>query len=425
MTNSGGPETNVICPSCGRTLPPGARFCGFDGTHLSASGSQPRIQQPQPTQTTAVPGGEKFCPTCRKIFPVYAGFCPVDATKLVPNPNPSVHKDTIVTTSSRIPALNPNQVTPPAAASPPLNQVNTGTQEVVSIANLQGKTIGGKYEVQSILGEGGMAVVYKAYHKHMERTVVIKVMQGWLMSNKNSLERFEREYKLTAKLNHPNIVNVYDVGFLSQQEPYLVMEFIKGESLAEKVGRQGAMPLATVANITIQICRGLQEAHSMGIIHRDLKPENILLQEKSDRPDWVKIVDFGISHLVAGSKRLTKTGKMVGTPEYIAPEQLRDRPIDIRADIYALGIIIFEMLTGTVPFTAESTEAVLMKHLLEDTPQLSTYREDISDDSLFSQIVIKALQKNPDDRYQTATELRLDMEQALHQVMLNRRAPGI
>lgn len=416
MTNSSGPDTSVICPTCGRTLPKGARFCGFDGTLLSKAATAPSIPAPR-VQPAAQQGGvEKLCPTCRRTYPEYAGYCGFDSTKLVPNPNPSnAPRDTshTVVTSNRIPIpVNPAE----SLTNPPLSE------EPVSISNLQGKTIGGKYEVQSVLGEGGMAVVYKAYHKHMERTVVIKVMQGWLMANKNSLERFEREYKLTAKLNHPNIVNVYDVGFLSANEPYLVMEFIKGEALADKIGRQGALPLTTVANITIQICRGLQEAHTLGIIHRDLKPENILLQEKSDRPDWVKIVDFGISHLVAGSKRLTKTGKMVGTPEYIAPEQLKDRPIDIRADIYSLGIIIYEMLAGTVPFTAESTEAVLMKHLLDDTPPVTNFRDDISDQSLFSKIVMKALQKNPDDRYQTATELRLDMEQALHQVLLNRRS---
>jgi serine/threonine-protein kinase len=254
----------------------------------------------------------------------------------------------------------------------------------------------------------------------MERPVVIKVMQGWLLSNKNSTERFERECKLTAKLNHPNIVIVYDVGSINDVQPYLVMEYIKGEALADKIGRQGAMPIKTMGNIIVQICRGLQEAHSIGIIHRDLKPENILLQEKSDRPDWVKIVDFGISHLVEGSKRLTRTGKMIGTPEYIAPEQLRDRAIDVRTDIYSLGIMMYELLAGRVPFDGETAEAVLMKHLLEPPPPLSEFRDDIEDDSPFSKIVLKSLEKNPDDRYQTATDLRLDLERALSAEMLKR-----
>jgi serine/threonine-protein kinase len=236
------------------------------------------------------------------------------------------------------------------------------------------------------------------------------------------VERFERECKLTAKLNHPNIVSVYDVGSINGKEPYLVMEFINGESLADKIDKSGALPYATTGNIIVQICRGLQEAHSNGIIHRDLKPDNVLLQHKSDRPDWVKIVDFGISNLVQGSKRLTKTGRMVGTPEYIAPEQLKDRPIDIRTDLYGIGVMMFEMLTGHVPFDGESAEAILMKHLLEDPPPMSEVKPDLPQPNPFQSIVDKLMRKDPDERYQTATELRLDVEQALNSVLLKKNS---
>lgn len=332
---------------------------------------------------------------------MHAMFCPIDAAKLA-----------AVTVSPTLAGERHWEEVAAAAASRPDLSLQT---------NLVGKTIDYKYQVESILGEGGMAIVYKCFHKQMERTVVIKVMQGWLLASKNSLERFEREYKITARLNHPNIVSIYDVGFLNGNEPYIVMEFIKGEALADKISRSEQLPLVTVANIAVQICRGLQEAHSQGIIHRDLKPDNILLQEKSDRPDWVKIVDFGISHFAAGeSKRLTKTGRMVGTPEYISPEQLRDQPIDARTDLYALGIILYEMLAGIVPFTAETAEAVLMKHLLNDVPSLTEHRDDIADDSPFGRIVHKLLQKNPDDRYETATEVRLDIERALNEMLLKR-----
>ena len=293
-----------------------------------------------------------------------------------------------------------------------------GADSEAPYSDLIGKTIDKKYLIQSVLGEGGMAVVYRAHHVQMERTVVIKVMQGWLLSNRNSVERFERECKLTAKLNHPNIVSVYDVGLINGKEPYLVMEYIKGESLADKIHNSGALPYATTANIIIQICRGLQEAHTSGIIHRDLKPDNVLLQHKSDRPDWVKIVDFGISNFVHGSKKLTKTGRMVGTPEYIAPEQLKDRPIDMRTDLYGIGIMMFEMLTGRVPFDGESAESILMKHLLEDAPTMAEVRPELAENNLFQPIVDKLLKKNPDDRYQTATELRLDVEHALNAVLL-------
>jgi serine/threonine protein kinase len=383
----------AVCTECGRHLPAGARFCGYDGTKLN-----PNIG------TTDLPGGSqlpKYCPACKKTYPLQATFCPIDAARLA-----------TVTMS----ATMPGETHWEAAAAAVRPDLSLGT-------NLVGKTIDYKYQVESVLGEGGMAVVYKCFHKQMERPVVIKVMQGWLLSSKNSFERFEREYKITAKLNHPNIVSIYDVGFLNGNEPYIVMEFIKGEALADRISRTGDLPLDTVANIAIQICRGLEEAHSMNVIHRDLKPDNILLQEKSERPDWVKIVDFGISHFTAGeSKRLTKTGRMVGTPEYISPEQLRDQPIDARTDLYSFGIILFEMLAGIVPFTAETAEAVLMKHLLSDVPSLTEFRDDISDESPFGQIVHKLLKKNPDDRYDTASEVRLDIEYALNQIMAKRGA---
>ncbi|MBN8659606.1 MAG: serine/threonine protein kinase [Candidatus Melainabacteria bacterium] len=410
----------VVCPTCGKQLPRAAKFCGYDGTDL----------------TLARTGGDvrKICNVCGRFFPGYANFCAFDRSSLEVLKGQPVK---ITTTPEALP-------TAPRVANPTAAELGGDTVDVSKYSQpaeltagpgdfdddeeadgpysaLIGKTIDGKYLIQNVLGEGGMAVVYKANHVQMERTVVIKVMQGWLLSNKNSIERFERECKLTAKLNHPNIVSVYDVGSIGGKEPYLVMEYIKGEALADKIHSQGALPYATTGNIIVQMCRGLQEAHSMGIIHRDLKPDNVLLQHKSDRPDWVKIVDFGISNLVHGSKRLTKTGRMVGTPEYIAPEQLKDRPIDIRTDLYAIGIMMFEMLTGKVPFEGESAESILMKHLLEDAPPISSVRPDILEvGNPFEPIISKLLKKEPDDRYQTATELRLDVEQALNTVLLKK-----
>lgn len=410
----------VVCPTCGKQLPRAAKFCGYDGTDL----------------TLARTGGDvrKICNVCGRFFPGYANFCAFDRSSLEVLKGQPVK---ITTTPEALP-------TAPRVANPTAAELGGDTVDVSKYSQpaeltagpgdfdddeeadgpysaLIGKTIDGKYLIQNVLGEGGMTVVYKANHVQMERTVVIKVMQGWLLSNKNSIERFERECKLTAKLNHPNIVSVYDVGSIGGKEPYLVMEYIKGEALADKIHSQGALPYATTGNIIVQMCRGLQEAHSMGIIHRDLKPDNVLLQHKSDRPDWVKIVDFGISNLVHGSKRLTKTGRMVGTPEYIAPEQLKDRPIDIRTDLYAIGIMMFEMLTGKVPFEGESAESILMKHLLEDAPPISSVRPDILEvGNPFEPIISKLLKKEPDDRYQTATELRLDVEQALNTVLLKK-----
>ncbi len=402
----------INCPTCARALPATSKFCGFDGTDLSLA------KEGQASR--------KVCSVCGRFYPGYANFCAFDRSSLQVmktqrelNQTSSGELDGTQSVETQIvPVLPPATSTAQIAADDRL----LGADSEAPYSDLIGKTIDKKYLIQSVLGEGGMAVVYRAHHVQMERTVVIKVMQGWLLSNRNSVERFERECKLTAKLNHPNIVSVYDVGLINGKEPYLVMEYIKGESLADKIHNSGALPYATTANIIIQICRGLQEAHTSGIIHRDLKPDNVLLQHKSDRPDWVKIVDFGISNFVHGSKKLTKTGRMVGTPEYIAPEQLKDRPIDMRTDLYGIGIMMFEMLTGRVPFDGESAESILMKHLLEDAPTMAEVRPELAENNLFQPIVDKLLKKNPDDRYQTATELRLDVEHALNAVLLKKGA---
>jgi serine/threonine protein kinase len=405
--------TEINCPTCGRGLPAGSKFCGFDGTDLSLASADGQVSR-------------KVCSVCGRFYPGYAMFCAFDRSSLqvmktkkelsADAGEDERYADAETGETVVVPVLPPALSTDQLAADNRLFSADSDAP----YSELIGKTIDKKYLIQSVLGEGGMAVVYRAHQIHMERTVVIKVMQGWLLSNKNSVERFERECKLTAKLNHPNIVSVYDVGFINGKEPYLVMEYIKGESLADKIHNSGALPFATTANIIIQICRGLQEAHTSGIIHRDLKPDNVLLQHKSDRPDWVKIVDFGISNFVHGSKKLTKTGRMVGTPEYIAPEQLKDRPIDMRTDLYGLGIMMFEMLTGRVPFDGESAESILMKHLLEDAPTMAEVRPELAEGNVFQPIVDKLLKKNPDERFQTATELRLEVEQALNAVLLKK-----
>jgi serine/threonine-protein kinase len=170
------------------------------------------------------------------------------------------------------------------------------------------------------------------------------------------------------------------------------------------------------SKILIQTCLGLEEAHNAGIIHRDLKTDNILLHDNFQRPDWVKLVDFGIAHLLQGSKRLTKAGRVMGTPEYMAPELFREGPLDTRLDIYALGILLFEILTGKPPFESESNEVMMMKHLMEAPPHLMSIRNDSPAVASFDAIIQKAMKKDPNERYQTATEFRIALESAYREL---------
>lgn len=278
-----------------------------------------------------------------------------------------------------------------------------------------GVVLGDKYKLEEVIGQGGMATIWKATHTGMPKPVVIKVLQPQLASRDAALKRFEQECRAMAKLSHPNVVAVTDVDLVNTAQPYLVLEYIKGESLRQIIYDQGQLPVWLALEIVMQICDGLGEAHGAGIVHRDLKPDNILIQERTDRPDWVKIVDFGIAQLSDSTEKLTEEGMIVGTVEYISPEQLQDNVIDGRADIYALGIILYEMLAGKLPFEAKTPHAVLMKKLMGEPEKISDSRIDISDDSPVAQIIAKALEKDRQKRYQSTAELRADAEKVLWQ----------
>ncbi len=395
--NQPGPAGQLtVCPKCRRAAPRSARFCGHCGTALGSTGA---LAVSSSNASPSLAG--KVCPSCQAAYPPYALYCPIDSAKLI--------------------LANQANLTTADATS----LTNSGCDLSASIlsaspSKLTGEIIADKYRLESVLGEGGMAVVYRATQLNIDRTVVLKVMQWQLRGNERAIKRFEQEAKFTAKVNHPNVVSVFDVGFLHGGQPYLVMEYINGESLRDRLEREGMLSLSTAAVILTQVCHGLQEAHKVGLIHRDLKPENILLQQNSDRPDWIKIVDFGIAHLVEGYQHLTRTGNITGTIAYMAPEQLRNVPVDTRADLYGLGILLFEALTGLIPFDGDSTESILLKQLMEPAPPPSQWRPEISPGSLLDKIVLKALEKDPEKRYQTATEMRLDLERFKQQLDLRR-----
>ncbi len=327
------------------------------------------------------------CRTCGALYPSRARFCPADGS-----------------------ALQSVQSAAPAAAAP---ADTTATDE----DGMVGKNFAGKYKIERLLGEGGMAKVYLSTHLEIEKPVVIKVMHQSLPKKERDtgLKRFLQEIKVSAQLNHPNLVSVFDGGEI-EGRPYLVMEYIKGQALRDYLNDVGSASTKESINIMSQALSGLQQAHERGIIHRDLKPENIMLREESDRPDWVKVVDFGIAHLKKSSAKLTATGIAIGTVDYMSPEYLGDKPIDQRSDIYALGIILFELLTGRCPFEADSAEAVMVKHLYTSPMPPSYFRKDLEPGCTLDQIVEKALQKDPAQRYQSAQEMRQALQKAAAEV---------
>jgi serine/threonine protein kinase len=269
---------------------------------------------------------------------------------------------------------------------------------------LIGRVIG-KYRIEVFLGGGGQAKVYKAYHPALDTYVAIKVLPPYFAAEEGFIERFKQEARVIARLRHPNIVTVYDFGE-EQGLTYIVMDYVEGGTLASRLGRP--LFLDTALHIVEQIGRALDCAHSQGVIHRDVKPGNVLMA----REDWVLLSDFGIARVMETTVRLTRTGVGVGTPEYMSPEQGQGLPVDGRSDLYSLGILLYEMLTGCVPFKAETPFGTVLKHVTEPPTPPRIHNPNIPE--AIEAVIVKALAKQPEERYPSAGE----MLQALHEARL-------
>ncbi len=264
-----------------------------------------------------------------------------------------------------------------------------------------GKRLDGRYEIREIVGEGGMARVYKAFDNQENRLVAIKILKEEFLSNEEFLRRFKNESKAIAMLSHPNIVNVYDVSF-GDLIQYIVMEYIEGITLKEYIEKQGSLRWKDAVHFTIQILKGLQHAHDKGIVHRDVKPQNIMVLADGT----IKVTDFGIARFSRSDQR-TITDKAIGSVHYISPEQARGEKTDEKADIYSVGVMLYEMLTGKLPFQAESAVSVAIMQLQRD-PQLPT-EINASIPKGLEQITMHAMQKSQDKRYQSASEMLCDL----------------
>lgn len=271
--------------------------------------------------------------------------------------------------------------------------------------NYVGKRLDGRYEIQEIIGVGGMSVVYKAYDNVDDRIVAVKILKDEFADDAEFVRRFKNESKAIAVLSHPNIVKVYDVSF-GEKLQYIVMEYVDGITLKEYILKQKIITWNDAVFFTTQILKALQHAHDKGIVHRDIKPQNIMLLSTGN----IKVTDFGIARF-SRTETKTLTENAIGSVHYISPEQAKGEFTDERADIYSLGVVFYEMLAGEVPFEADSAVSVALMQLQKDPKKLTEINPDIP--LGIEQICIHAMQKNPDDRYQTATEMLIDLEEVI------------
>ena len=273
-----------------------------------------------------------------------------------------------------------------------------------------GRLAATKYVILELINEGGMGAVYRAIQLPVEREVAFKVLRTELKDSDNGRDRFIREARAVSRLNHPNIITLYDFGFEEGRHPYMVMEYAPGKGM-DRWMRTEALTTDRILRVTAQILSALTEAHSHGIVHRDLKPENMIISPKANDPDRVKLLDFGIARIVEeGSQRgITREGEVFGTPHYMAPEQAQGKKdIGPPADIYAVGIMLWEMLCGRCPFDAQTPLAVLFMHINDPIPEL-TPREGLVIPAGLPEVIGKATSKEPQNRYQTASEMMHDI----------------
>jgi eukaryotic-like serine/threonine-protein kinase len=280
---------------------------------------------------------------------------------------------------------------------------------------LVGTTLAGNYEILEFLGQGGMGVVYKARHALMDRIVAIKMLQAALISDSMSVKRFQQESKAASRISHPNVISVYDFGISPTGQPYIVMDFLAGTSLSSIIKTDGQVSVERTIKILAPACDGLHHAHRQGVIHRDLKPSNIVLIEFNGEKDFVKVVDFGVAKITGSteSQRLTQFGEVCGSPVYMSPEQCRGEDLDRRSDIYSMGCVIYETLTGQLPILGKSMVETMSRHVTEMPRSFSEARPDLYIPERLEQVVFKALAKSREDRHQSMEELAQDLDHAI------------
>jgi serine/threonine-protein kinase len=327
---------------------------------------------------------ERRCPKCGSVYTDTARFCPKDGSMLVEvqaKPAASSGSGTAVRT--------------PPGSGKALDRASTLSNQILDA----------RYQVMKKLGEGGMSYVYLAKEISSGAIVAIKVLSPRLASDKSSVERLRREAGLAMRLDHPNVCRILRLGESEDGLIYLVMPFLKGELLSDREVRDGPMDIPLGVALLRQVCAGLHHAHELQIIHRDLKPENIMLVAEDGGGDKAVVMDFGLAkerRADPAIAKLTATGIILGTPEFMSPEQIRGKPLDARSDIYALGIVAFEMFTGKLPFQGRNAQEMMIARLRGHPTPIRQLRADTP--PAVEKALTKALQTSPDDRFTTALE---------------------
>jgi eukaryotic-like serine/threonine-protein kinase len=358
------------------------------------------------------------CTVCERTFDE-PGFCPFDGTQLV-----------AVDLAKKATVVSELMIAQSGPTLSDTNQIKAISAVQGSIADafqhgpseydrLVGETLDGRYFIQRKIGEGGMGVVYSARHAVIERPLAIKVLKREAMRDTATIKRFVQEAQAASRIGHPNIVDVTDFGTTPDGMTYSVMEYVDGVTLAKAIRAEAPLPAERSISVAVQIARALGAAHAKGIIHRDLKPENVFLTTRDGRPNFVKIVDFGIAKVLPigndpNAPKLTRAGSVFGTPEYMAPEQAAGRgDIDGRVDVYALGTILYEMTCGRTPHKSNSLVRTIAMQLLDPITPLGKAVPELAVHPAFERVVMKALAKQREDRYATMAELVTALEAVL------------